>query len=69
MPSDIQSIAKRKLNMLEAAECLNDLRIPPNNRLEALSGSRKGQYSIGFVLSIKIIGHLKLKLLIIIKEN
>jgi proteic killer suppression protein len=37
---------ERKLTMLDAAALLGDLRIPPNNRLEALKGDRAGQYSI-----------------------
>ncbi len=44
--SDLQRIANRKLLMLDAAETINDLRIPPGNRLEQLSGDRKGQHSI-----------------------
>ena len=43
------SLAKplfRKLQMLDAANDVNDLRVPPGNRLEALKGDRKGQYSI-----------------------
>lgn len=44
--NDIQRIAQRKLRQLNAAETLNDLRIPPGNRLEALKGDRAGQYSI-----------------------
>ncbi|MGZ3182794.1 MAG: type II toxin-antitoxin system RelE/ParE family toxin [Telluria sp.] len=36
----------RKLNMLNAANMLYDLKVPPNNRLEALSGDRQGQHSI-----------------------
>lgn len=43
---NIQIVAIRKLAMLNAAVLLLDLRIPPNNRLEALAGDRKGQYSI-----------------------
>ena len=39
-------LAERKLNMLDAAERLLDLRIPPGNRLEALTGDRQGSYSI-----------------------
>lgn len=39
-------VALRKLAMLDSAEDINDLRIPPANRLEALKGDRKGQYSI-----------------------
>ncbi|MBS0456586.1 MAG: type II toxin-antitoxin system RelE/ParE family toxin [Proteobacteria bacterium] len=46
LPTDIQPIARRKLRMLNNAHVLDDLRIPPANRLEALKGSRKGQYSI-----------------------
>ena len=43
---NIQIVAIRKLAMLNAAVLLLDLRIPPNNRLEALAGDRKGQHSI-----------------------
>ena len=46
LPANIQSVARRKLRMLNNATNLNDLRIPPANRLEALKGARKGQYSI-----------------------
>jgi proteic killer suppression protein len=46
LPSDIQSVVRRKLRMLNAAAVLDDLRIPPANRLEALKGNRKGQFSI-----------------------
>lgn len=46
LPGGIQPIARRKLRMLAAAATLNDLRVPPANRLEALRGDRKGQYSI-----------------------
>ena len=46
LPSGIQPIARRKLRMLNNAASLNDLRVPPANHLEALKGSRKGQYSI-----------------------
>jgi len=42
----LQRLAQRKLAMLDAAEALNDLMIPPGNRLERLSGDRKGQHSI-----------------------
>lgn len=51
-PENIASVARRKLRklrklrMLSAAKTINDLRQPPGNRLEALSGNRKGQYSI-----------------------
>ncbi|MGB5261678.1 MAG: type II toxin-antitoxin system RelE/ParE family toxin [Gammaproteobacteria bacterium] len=46
LPSDIQAVARRKLRMLNNAHQLNDLRVPPANRLEALKGTRKGQHSI-----------------------
>jgi toxin HigB-1 len=44
--ADLQRIANRKLLMLDAAETLADLRVPPGNRLEALRGDRVGQHSI-----------------------
>jgi len=46
LPADIQNTARRKLRMLNNAANLNDLRIPPANRLEALKGKRSGQPSI-----------------------
>ena len=46
LPPNIQLIARMKLDILDAAEALEDLRVPPGNRLERLSGSREGQYSI-----------------------
>jgi len=46
LPPDIQPAARRKLEVLNAAETLQDLRIPPSNHLEKLSGKRKGQHSI-----------------------
>lgn len=45
-PADVFKVARRKLEMLNAAARLDDLRIPPGNRLEALSGDRAGQHSI-----------------------
>ena len=42
----VQKVAQRKLDLIEAAEVIEDLRVPPGNRLEKLSGNRKGQYSI-----------------------
>lgn len=45
-PSQIWTVARRKLNYVNAATTLNDLRAPPQNRLEALIGDRRGQYSI-----------------------
>ena len=46
LPQEIQRVALRKLEMLNAAVDVTDLRTPPGNRLEALKGSRAGQYSI-----------------------
>jgi len=46
LPHDIQQVALRKLRMLNRAVTLNDLRVPPANRLEKLRGDRTGQYSI-----------------------
>jgi len=46
LPNDIQQSALRKLRMINNATHINDLRIPPANRLEKLSGVRSGQYSI-----------------------
>jgi len=46
LPPDIQFVARRKLRMLGNAAVLDDPRTPPANRLEALKGSRNGQYSI-----------------------
>lgn len=46
LPKDIQSVARRKLRMMNNARNLMDLRIPPNNRLEALKGGRSGEFSI-----------------------
>ena len=45
-PQRLWSVARRKLDQLDSAESLEDLRIPRGNRLEALSGSRKGQFSM-----------------------
>jgi len=46
LPGDIQSVALRKLRMLNNAVDVGDLRSPPANRLEKLSGDRQGQYSV-----------------------
>ena len=46
LPSDIQQVALRKLRMVNNAKSINDLRVPPANRLERLTGNRVGQYSI-----------------------
>lgn len=45
-PTRLWSVAVRKLEQLDSAEELDDLRVPPGNRLEALSGNRRGQFSI-----------------------
>lgn len=44
--ANIEQVARRKLEQLNMSECLDDLRISPGNRLEALKGNRKGQWSI-----------------------
>lgn len=46
MPTDIQKAAFRKLRMLNRSLSIEDLRVPPGNRLESLLGNRKGQHSI-----------------------
>jgi proteic killer suppression protein len=45
-PTEIQKTARRKLLILDAATSLEDLRVPPGNRLEKLGGNRKGYHSI-----------------------
>ncbi len=46
IPANIQQVALRKLRMLNRSNTLNDLRVPPANRLEKLKGDRKKQHSI-----------------------
>jgi toxin HigB-1 len=46
LPADMQPVALRKLRLINGARVLDDLRVPPGNRLEALKGDRRGQYSI-----------------------
>ena len=46
VPNDIMKVANRKLTQIHNARALADLRAPPDNRLEALSGDRKGQHGI-----------------------
>ena len=46
LPAAIQQVAFRKLRMLHRSATVEDLRVPPGNRLEALAGKRKGQHSI-----------------------
>ncbi len=74
LPSDIQHSARRKLEILNAAESLQDLRIPPSNRLEKLVGDRKGSVFAstsngGFVLSGKPPKLTKFKSLIITEQR
>ena len=45
-PQSLWKIAARKLDQLDSVESLDDLRVPPGNRLEALSGDRQGQQSV-----------------------
>ncbi|HEV2518010.1 MAG TPA: type II toxin-antitoxin system RelE/ParE family toxin [Devosia sp.] len=45
-PADLVDRSKRKIRFLDAAKNLNDLRVPPGNRLEELKGDREGQHSI-----------------------
>lgn len=46
LPHEIQRVARRKLLQIDAATRIETLRVPPANRLESLSGDRKGQWSI-----------------------
>ncbi len=46
LPRQLWNIAARKLDRIDAAAALSDLRVPPGNRLEALKAGRSGQYSI-----------------------
>ncbi|MFZ2145996.1 MAG: type II toxin-antitoxin system RelE/ParE family toxin [Sedimentisphaerales bacterium] len=46
LPRNIQKVAFRKLRMIDRSKTLIDLKVPPANRLEKLTGQRKGQYSI-----------------------
>jgi toxin HigB-1 len=46
LPQQLWRVAARKLDALDQAEALDDLRVPPGNRLEALKGDRQGQHSI-----------------------
>lgn len=46
LDNNLQRVALRKLTILDAAESLDDLRVPPGNRLEKLKGDRVGQHSI-----------------------
>ena len=54
LPPDIQATALRKLKMLNAAIKIDDLFIPPSNRLEKLKGDRAGQWSIAINMQWRI---------------
>ena len=55
LPSAIQNVARRKLRMIEAAKVLEDLRIPPGNRLEKIVGNLDGFYSIRINVQWRIV--------------
>ena len=67
-PADIQKVALRKLQQLDLAQKLDDLRVPPGNRLEPLKGDRKGRHSIrindkfrvGFVWTASGVGDVEI---------
>ncbi|WP_366930301.1 type II toxin-antitoxin system RelE/ParE family toxin [uncultured Sphingomonas sp.] len=46
MPPDIPQVARRKLRQLDEAERLDNMRVPPGNRLQKFKGDRKGTYSL-----------------------
>jgi proteic killer suppression protein len=46
LPREVQAVARRKLKIIDAAASIDTLRVPPGNRLEALKGDRRGQWSI-----------------------
>jgi toxin HigB-1 len=54
LPESIQERALKKLDMLDSATSVEDLRIPPGNRLERLKGDRKEQYSISVNMQFRI---------------
>ncbi len=59
LPEDIQQTARRKLRMLNNSSDLNDLKVPPSNRLEKLSGDLKGYHSIQINIKWRIIFNWK----------
>lgn len=59
LPQSIQRVALRKLVMLDNASSINDLRVPPANHLEQLTGSRQGQFSIRINVQYRIIFELE----------
>ncbi len=54
IPPELWNIARRKLQLINAAMTINDLRVPPSNHLEKLSGDRAGQYSIMINMQYRI---------------
>lgn len=54
LPAEIQSRAVTKLNLIDAAETLDDLKSPPSNRLHDLSGDREGQHSVSINMKWRI---------------
>lgn len=59
IPQDIHKTACRKLDMIDAARDLRDLKVPPANRLEALKGLLKGKYSIRINDQFRIVFEFK----------
>lgn len=55
LPNEIQEIARRKLRMLNNSQTINDIRVPPSNHLEKLSGDLAGLYSIRINIQWRII--------------
>lgn len=55
LPNEIQEIARRKLRMLNNSQNINDLRVPPSNHLEKLSGNLAGYYSIRINIQWRIV--------------
>ena len=56
-PADLWSIARRKLDQLDSVIEVNELKIPPGNRLEALSGDRQGEFSIRISRQYRVCFH------------
>lgn len=54
LPTEVQQRDLMKLNLIDAAETLDDLRFPPANRLHALSGDRAGQHSVSINMKWRI---------------
>lgn len=55
LPSDSVSITRRKLDMINSAHLISDLKIPPGNRLEMMKGDRAGYYSIRINDQLRIV--------------